>query len=97
MPAHAGTDAGGRNILPADTHTPDDILQTAYLTRKDDVPGGIQPDDILLHSHEECLADRRKQAENIRHVEEESNRLKAHRILQPWTDVPSSSIHPIPP
>ncbi len=66
------------------THTlPTDILQTAYLTRKDDVPGGIQPDDILLHSHEECLADRRKQAENIRHVEEESNRLKAHRILQP--------------
>ena len=66
------------------THTlPTDILQTAYLTRKDDVPGGIQPDDILLHSHEECLADRRKQAENIRHVGEESNRLKAHRILQP--------------
>lgn len=66
------------------THTlPTDILQTAYLTQKDDVPGGIQPDDILLHSHEECLADRRKQAENIRHVEEESNRLKAHRILQP--------------
>ncbi len=66
------------------THTlSTDILQTAYLTRKDDVPGGIQPDDILLHSHEECLADRRKQAENIRHVEEESNRLKAHRILQP--------------
>lgn len=66
------------------THTlPTDILQTAYLTRKDDVPGGIQPDDILLHSHEECLADRQKQAENIRHVEEESNRLKAHRILQP--------------
>ena len=66
------------------THTlPTDILQTAYLTRKDDVPGGIQPDDILLHSHEECLADRRKQAENIRHVEAESNRLKAHRILQP--------------
>ena len=66
------------------THTlPTDILQTAYLTRKDDVPGGIQPDDILLHSHEECLADRRKQAENIRHVEEESNRLNAHRILQP--------------
>ena len=66
------------------THTlPTDILQTAYLTRKDDVPEGIQPDDILLHSHEECLADRRKQAENIRHVEEESNRLKAHRILQP--------------
>ena len=33
------------------THTlPTDILQTAYLTRKDDVPGGIQPDDILLHS-----------------------------------------------
>ena len=66
------------------THTlPTDILQTAYLTRKDDVPGGIQPDDILLHSHEECLADRRKQAETIRHVEAESNRLKAHRIRQP--------------
>ena len=55
-----------------------DIPQTAYLT------GKIEPaaDDILLFSHEECLRDKLKQAKNFRHIEEESNKLHAQRILQ---------------
>ena len=56
-----------------------DIPQTVYLA--DDITP--QPDDIVLHSHEECLADKRAQAENIRHVEEQSNMMHAQRILQP--------------
>ena len=56
-----------------------DIPQTVYLAN-DITP---QPDDIVLHSHEECLADKRAQAENFRHVEEQSNMMHAHRILQP--------------
>ncbi len=65
------------------THTlPTDTPQTACLVQPECVPGGIRPDDIVLHSHEECLADRKKQAANIRHVEEESNRMEARRILQ---------------
>jgi len=39
--------------------------------------------DILLHSHEKCLRDRRAYAENFRHIEEESNRLTPQRLIQP--------------
>ena len=58
-----------------------DIPQTVYLSRKEDIPGGIGPDDIVLHSHEECLKDKRAQAENFRHIEEQSNMMHAHRLI----------------
>ena len=58
------------------------IPQTVYLTTKDNIPEGIREDDIVLHSHEECLRNKRAQAENFRHVEEQSNMMHAHRILQ---------------
>ena len=55
-----------------------DIQQTAYKSSR------ILPmaDDILLFSHEECLKDKLKQAKNFRHIEEESNKLHAKKILQ---------------
>ena len=59
-----------------------DIPQTVYLDSAEAIPGGIGTDDIVLHSHEECLRDKRKQAENFRHVEEQSNMMHAHRLLQ---------------
>ena len=59
-----------------------DIPQTVYLDRKKEVEREIKADDIILHSHEECLRDKRAQAENFRHVEEESNKMHAQRILQ---------------
>ncbi len=37
---------------------------------------------LFLHSHEECLADPKKQAENFRHIEEESNKLHAQTLVQ---------------
>ena len=58
------------------------IRQTAFLVSKTDLPGGLMPDDIVLHSHEECLRDKKAQAENFRHIEEESNKLHAQRIVQ---------------
>lgn len=39
-------------------------------------------DDICLHSHEECLTDKKKQAANFHHIEEESNKYAAARITQ---------------
>lgn len=62
-----------------DIHT---LPQTVYLSRKEDIPGGIREDDIVLHSHEECLRDKRAQAENFRHIEEQSNMMHAQRLLQ---------------
>lgn len=56
--------------------------QTVLLHKEQNIPGGIQPDDIILFSHEECLKDKKKQALNFRHIEEESNKLHAQRILQ---------------
>ena len=55
-----------------------DIRQTVYLTEKEEK----KPDDIVLFSHEECLRDKLKQAKNFRHIEEESNKYNASRILQ---------------
>lgn len=56
------------------------IPQTAYITRPQDfVP---TEEDIVLHSHEDCLADKRKQASNFRYIEEESNKYAASRIIQ---------------
>ena len=67
----------GKNIN--DIH---DIPQTVYLCREDEVPGGICDDDIVLYSHEECLVNRKAQADNFRHIEEESNKMHAQRLLQ---------------
>lgn len=67
----------GKNIV--DIH---DIPQTVYLCREDEVPGGISDDDIVLYSHEECLVNRKAQADNFRHIEEESNKMHAQRLLQ---------------
>ena len=59
-----------------------DVPQTVYLSRKEDIPGGITENDIVLNSHEECLRNKRVQAENFRNVEEQSNMMHAKRIVQ---------------
>lgn len=59
-----------------------ELPQTVFLCKEEDIPGGITKDDIVLHSHEECLKNKRSQAENFRHIEEESNRIHAQRLLQ---------------
>lgn len=56
----------------------DDVPQTAYLAREVSPVEG----DITLYSHEECLKDKKKEAANFRHIEEESNKYAATRILQ---------------
>ncbi len=60
-----------------------DIPQIVYLANQQDIPGGIREEDIVLHSHEECLKDKRLQAENFRHIEEQSNMMHAQRLIQP--------------
>ncbi len=67
---------------PDNKTLPHDIPQTAFVCRPEEMPGGVQADDLRLFTHEECLADRKKQAQNVRHIEEESNKLHAQRILQ---------------
>ncbi len=59
-----------------------DMPQTVYLSKEKDIPGGLSDDDILLNSHEECLHNKRAEAANYRHIEEESNKIHARRLLQ---------------
>ncbi|MCR4765275.1 MAG: YgiQ family radical SAM protein [Bacteroidaceae bacterium] len=55
-----------------------DTPQIAYLSN-DTKPLDT---DIVLFSHEECVKDKKKEAANFRHIEEESNKWSAQRILQ---------------
>lgn len=64
-------------------HDIKDVPQTVYIAKhKEDISGGITDDDIILHSHEECLRDKRAEADNFRHIEEESNKMHAQRLIQ---------------
>jgi uncharacterized radical SAM protein YgiQ len=57
---------------------PHDLPQTVYLTSRIEK----RPGDIELYPHEECLTDKKKQADNFRRIEEESNKYEPARILQ---------------
>lgn len=74
-----------------------DVPQTVFLCKEKDIPGGIKDDDIVLHSHEMCLQDKRAQAENFRYIEEESNKIHAQRLLQAVGDVYAVVNPPYPP
>ena len=78
----------------SDWHT---LPQSVHVLRRDEIPGGIQSDDIVLHSHEECLSDKRCEAENYRHIEEESNKVHASRLLQATGDRYTLVNPPYPP
>ena len=64
-----------------------DLPQIVYLA------DNIKPsaDDIVLHSHEECLRNKRAQAENFRHIEEQSNMMHAQRLIQPLSTAAANS------
>ncbi len=59
-----------------------DIPQTVYMTDAAGIDGGFKDNDIKIHSHEECLQNKKAQAENFKVIEEESNKIHAQRIIQ---------------
>ena len=73
------------------------LPQTVYLTHKDSIPPGEPGGDIMLHSHEECLRNPKAEADNYRHIEEESNRWHAHRLIQLTGDTATVVNPPYPP
>ena len=54
-----------------------DVRQTVLFS--DELPG---KDDLILNSYEVCLKDKRKQSENFKYVEQESNRWDGNIIWQ---------------
>ena len=80
-------DENGYSYITRDTfrhvaQLENEIPQTVSLYDHSHIPGGIRVDDIVLHSYEKCLKEPRLHADNFRHVEEESNKLHAQRLLQ---------------
>ena len=74
------------------------IPQTAIIT---DSEKGLPPnkrwDDIELASHEECLRDKKAYAKNFKHIEVESNKIKASRLYQHVEDKIIVVNPPFPP
>ena len=74
--------------VPIDIHTFRNLMlrfplpQSVILCDKNEIPKGIKTDDIVLYSHEECVKEKIKQAKNFKHIEEESNKYDACRIIQ---------------
>lgn len=59
------------------------VKQTAYLRPlTDGVPKNKNWKDVKLNSHETCLEDKKAYAANFKHVEQESNKTFANRIIQ---------------
>lgn len=69
------------------------VPQTAYITRDNEVPRQDN-DHVILASYEECKKDKRKQAENFKIVEEESNAFRARHL---WQQCGEEWIHINPP
>ncbi len=59
-----------------------EMPQVVFYCKENEIPGGYKDDDIILHSHEECLHNKKGQAENVRHLEEEANKMHAQRMIQ---------------
>ena len=59
-----------------------DLPQTVFFCDPDEARNVDSSKAVVLSSYEECLADKRKQALNFRHVEEESNRWHGRIIYQ---------------
>ncbi len=59
------------------------IPQTAVLhPRAEDLPKQTHWEDLVLSSHEKCLRNKRAFAANFKHIEQESNKVKARRLVQ---------------
>lgn len=75
----------------------DSIPQTALLTDASAVPEASDEDNIVLHSFEECLKEKRKQAENFKHIEQESNRMEPRAVLWQKNGTKAVKVNPMLP
>ncbi len=76
----------------------DTVPQTAILRKVDEkIPVNRNWEDIWLNSHEKCLRDKIAFAQNFKHIEQESNKVNAKRILQKSGDYNLVINPPYPP
>lgn len=58
-----------------------DLPQTAVLRPLSELPAVEDAQNIILNSYEKCLKDKRSQAANFKHIEQQSNRLAPDTVL----------------
>ncbi len=73
------------------------IPQTGFLQNKNEDLPESEWESIHLASHERCLKDKRAFAANFKHIEQESNKVKAQRIVQGIKDKNLIINPPYPP
>ena len=73
-----------------------DVMQTAVLLSKECCPENSDENNIILSSYEVCIADKRRQSANFKHVEQQSNRRHGATIWQPHANrvVKINPMHP---
>jgi len=59
-----------------------DVMQTAYIVNKEDDIPEYDRNSIYLASHETCLRNKKLFAANFKHIEKESNKVQADRLIQ---------------
>ena len=75
-----------------------DIPQTAVIQPLAAMPGERESEShVILYSYEEALADKRRHAENFKHIEVESNRFRGRDIWQRTGNVAVKVNHANPP
>jgi uncharacterized radical SAM protein YgiQ len=74
------------------------IPQTAVLAPRNEAPPKMKKwEDLELSSHEKCLRDKRAFAANFKHIEQESNKVQAKRLIQGIDDYNLIINPPYPP
>lgn len=64
-------------------HALNTIPQTALLFAEEESPPANKNwQDFPLHAHDRCLKDKKSYAENFKHIEQESNKVNARRLIQ---------------
>jgi len=75
-----------------------DIDQTVYLRKSLVENQDLSKKDVIrLHSHEDCLKSKLHEAENFRHIEEESNKMHACTLIQSVGNMELVVNPPFPP
>lgn len=59
-----------------------DVMQTALMLPGSEQPTASDENNIILHSFEDCRKDKRCQAENFKHIEQQSNRFYGSTLWQ---------------
>lgn len=74
-----------------------DFPQTAHRVPASEIPEAFTPDNIILHGYDECLKDKKAQASNFKHIEQQANRMHGATIWQKQNARTAVKVNPMYP